>query len=219
MSFWKKIFGRKKQKTSSEIDEEDFYDAKMEGLEQVLGKSHNMVGHAIIPFALGGTVDMYYFPNGIKGTGIATMELISEDLSGPIPNKHGVFELVAFTQEGYTDWKDQANPFADFNNRFNSILTRIGDYAFSAKLAPYQTCELPIDDDKKLFFIFDKYAPNKQEFKIYNKTYCLLLIIEIHEDESLFARKNGGKALIEKLKSEKIYPYSDMNRNSVLVLH
>lgn len=38
----------------------------MFGLETVLGKSHDLVGHAIIPVDAGGTVDMYYFPKKIK---------------------------------------------------------------------------------------------------------------------------------------------------------
>ena len=70
MNIFKKFFGKKETKkefTQEEYDED--YELKMEGLEYVLGKSHNIVGHAIIPFEIGGAVDMYYFPNGIKGTG------------------------------------------------------------------------------------------------------------------------------------------------------
>jgi hypothetical protein len=48
---------------------------------------HGFVGHAIIPFQIGGAVDMYYFPNGIPGTGFATVELIEPDGSGPKPHR------------------------------------------------------------------------------------------------------------------------------------
>jgi len=35
---------------------------------------------------LRGAVDMYYFPHAIDGTGLATMELIEPDGSGPKPS-------------------------------------------------------------------------------------------------------------------------------------
>ena len=60
-------------------------EAKKAALECILGPMHDLVAHAIIPFQVGGTVDMYYFPNGIPGTGFATMELIEPDGSGPKP--------------------------------------------------------------------------------------------------------------------------------------
>src|ERR1043166_4073498 len=74
------------EKTTREFTDEEFekhYKLKSQALEKVLGKSHDLVGHAIIPFEVGGAVDMYYYPNGIKGTGYATMELIQPDGTGP----------------------------------------------------------------------------------------------------------------------------------------
>src|SRR5882762_3368828 len=70
------------------------YEAKQKALERILGPMHNIVGHAVIPFAIGGAVDMYYFPNGIAGTGFATMELIKPDGTGPLPNSLGTYEFV-----------------------------------------------------------------------------------------------------------------------------
>jgi hypothetical protein len=61
------------------------YELKRQGLERVLGKMHDLVGHAIIAFEVGGAVDMY-FPNAIDGTRLATMELIEPDGSGPKPS-------------------------------------------------------------------------------------------------------------------------------------
>ncbi len=82
----------------SDKEQEDYHDAKRAALERVLGPMHDVVGHAVLPFQLGGAVDMYYFPNGIRGTGFATMELIEPDRSGPKPNRIGTYELVAFTK-------------------------------------------------------------------------------------------------------------------------
>jgi hypothetical protein len=83
--------------TDEELDED--YELKSEGLERILGKSDSIVGHAIIPFEVGGSVDMYYYHKGVvNGTGFATMELIQPDGTGPIPNRNGTYELVAFTK-------------------------------------------------------------------------------------------------------------------------
>ena len=42
---------------------------KQQALEAILGKMHGFVGHAIIPFQVGGAVDMYYFPETEYGMG------------------------------------------------------------------------------------------------------------------------------------------------------
>src|SRR5262245_48239113 len=61
-------------------DEDDelaqrWYDRKSSLMEASLGKEHDMVMHAIIPYAVGGGLDLYYYPNGLPGTAIATKEL------------------------------------------------------------------------------------------------------------------------------------------------
>ena len=44
---------------------------KSDGLEKLLGKEHDMVMHALIPFCVGGGLDLYYYPQNI-GFAIAT---------------------------------------------------------------------------------------------------------------------------------------------------
>ena len=44
-------------------------------MESILGPQHGIVMHAIIAYFVGGTLDLYYFPQGIPGVGIATKEL------------------------------------------------------------------------------------------------------------------------------------------------
>ena len=218
MNIFKKIFGKKETKkefTQEEYDKD--YELKMAGLEYVLGKSHNLVGHAIIPFEVGGAVDMYYFPNGIKGTGFATMELLKPDGTGPIPNRLGTYELVAFTKLDYVQDSVETNPFNLIERHICGILTGIGFYSFQAKLEPFETCELPQNEgEPNLCLIFDEYKPDGKEFKIGDKKHGLLLIMEVHRDEMEFAMANGTGKLIEKLKEKGYYPYSDLNRESVI---
>lgn len=219
MSFFKNLFSRKKKETpepelqfSNEQYEKD-YEEKEKGLEAVLGKIYNMVGHAIIPFDVGGTVDMYYFPNHIPGTGFATMELLDPDGNGPKPNALGTYELVAFTKELY-DQNEGA--FNDIERRFCGIFTTIANYSFEAVLKPNDTCELPGDDDETKYIIFDNYQPENRQFKIGDRNHHLLLCVEIFREEMEFARQNGGGELFKKLKAAGHYPYSDLNRVSVV---
>ncbi|MDR2207047.1 MAG: suppressor of fused domain protein [Flavobacteriaceae bacterium] len=218
MNIFKKIFGKKdvKQEFSQEEYDND-YELKMAGLEFVLGKSDNLVGHAIIPFEIGGAVDMYYFPNGIKGTGFATMELLKPDGTGSIPNKLGTYELVAFTKLNYVQDSEETNPFNLIERHICGILTNIGFYSFEAKLEPLETCEIPGKEGQpNICLILDEYKPDGKEFKIGNRKHGLLLVMEVHRDEMEFAMSNGTKKLIEKLKEAGYYPYSDLDRKSVV---
>lgn len=218
MNFFKKLFNKKEIKREFTDEEfENHYQEKSIGLENVLGKSHNMVGHAIIPFEVGGAVDMYYYPNGIKGTGFATMELIKPDGNGPKPNKLGTYELVGFTKHNYNNDDSDFTDFNKIERRFCGIFTGIGNYSFIAKLEPGDTCEVPGEEkEPNKCILFDSYQPNEKEFHIGNSKHGLLLIIEIFKDEMEFAMQNGSKELIEKLKEKGVYPYSDLDRISVL---
>jgi len=72
----KNIFGKKRLSEKEEGELEDkWYDEKSELMASILGEEHDMVMHAIIPYEVGGGLDLYYFPNGIQGTAIATKEL------------------------------------------------------------------------------------------------------------------------------------------------
>ena len=80
---------------------DQFFESKKEGLEQVLGPMHAVVGHSLIPYQAGGSIDMGYFCRMLPGTVITTMELIGLDGGGPQPNRFGTFELVACTRHPY----------------------------------------------------------------------------------------------------------------------
>jgi len=158
------------------------------------------VGHAIIPFGVGGAVDMYYFPNGIPGTGFATMELLDPAGNGPKPNRLGTYELVAFTKEPYNEFEeDKETTFNLIERRTCGIFTRIGNYSFDAVLNPNATCELP-DDDGSRYLVFDHYQPGETEFTIGDRKHHLLLCLEVFKSEMDFARANGSGELFKLLK-------------------
>lgn len=220
MGFFKKLFGgQKREELSTEpFNQEQYdkdYEEKEKGLEDVLGKMYSMVGHAIIPFAVGGAVDIYYFPNHIQGTGFATMELLDPHGNGPKPNRLGTYELVAFTKEPYNGSVEPQTAFNLIERRICEIFTTIGNYSFQAVLNPNETCEVPSAGEENKCLVFDNYQPDNKEFKIGNRKHHLLLCVEVFRSEMEFTRQNGSKELFNKLKIAGHYPYSDLDREPV----
>ncbi|MHB9110737.1 MAG: suppressor of fused domain protein [Armatimonadota bacterium] len=215
--FLRRLFGKKKVEPDfSDEQYERHYEQKQAALEKILGKMHDLVGHAIIPFQIGGGLDRYYFPHGIPGTGFATMELLQPDGSGPKPNRIGTYELVAFTRLPMTDG-DEQTPFKKMESRIYHTLYCMAMYAPQAVLNPGETCEIPGDDDTpSTYLVFDHYDPNQVGFIIDGKQHCLLLCLEVFKDEMEFARKNGGAQLLQRLKDAGHYPYSDLDRAPVV---
>ena len=221
MSFLKKLFGGQKKEESipkPEFSQEEFdknYEEKEKGLEKILGKMHGLVGHAIIPFEVGGAVDMYYFPNHIQGTGFATMELLDPHGNGPKPNRLGTYELVAFTKEPINEIEEKPTAFNLIERRVCGVFTTIGNYSFQAVLNPNETCEVPTDEDENRCLVFDNYQPDNKEFKVGDRKHHLLLCLEVFRSEMEFARKKGTSELLSLLKQKGFYPSSDLNREPV----
>jgi hypothetical protein len=216
-NYIKKLLGKSdKQQPVREFTEQEHetdYQLKSQGLESVLGKMHNLVGHAIIPFEIGGAVDMYYFPNHIKGTGFATMELLAPDGSGTLPNRLGTYELVAFTKYEYdtSNDKDTQTPFELIERKICGIFTTMGFYSREAVLNPNETCEIP-NGKENTCLAFNNY----KEFKIGDRTHHLLLCIQLFRSEMEYAMKNGSEKLFAKLKQAGYYPYSDLDREPIV---
>jgi len=213
MSFFKKLFSKKESWTNEELDE--FYLDKDEALERALGKQTPIVGHAIIGFEIGGTVDMYYYHHKSGGTILATQELINPTGENPIPNKNGLYELVAFTKQEFQSDEMGEGAFSLIERRFCGIFTGVGNFSFQAKLEPNETCELPVDGEPNRCLIFDEYR-GETDFLVKGIKYGLLLIIEVFRDEMEFARNEGTDKLLSLLKKKGHYPFSDLNRKSVL---
>lgn len=220
MEFLKRLFGKKETPVEREFTEEEHeknYELKSKGLENVLGKMHDLVGHAIIPFSVGGAVDMYYFPNHIKGTGFATMELLDLDGNGPLKNRLETYELVAFTKYDYNKSEEFQTPFNLIERKACGFLTAIGMYSSQAILNPKETIEVPNgENEENTCLVLDLYAPNDKKFKIGNRDHHLLLCMQVFRSEMEYARQNGSDELFKILKEKGIYPYSDLDREPVI---
>lgn len=209
------------RKARSEFTEEDhsaFMDAKTAALERILGPMHERVGHALIPFQVGGAVHMYYFPNmSIPGVGMATQDLIEPDGSGPLPGALGTYELVAVTRYPITDDPSVASPFRQVERRMCSIFTTLGYFSREAVLNPYETAEVPFgESEPNVCLFFAECRKRGVPFAVGGRQHGLLLVMEVHRSEMEYARRRSGRELLERLKANGVFPYSDMGRAPVV---
>jgi hypothetical protein len=185
-------------------------------MESWLGKEHDLVMHAIIPYAFGGGLDLYYYPNGLFGTAIATKELSNSPDEGSSNDVYRTYELVMFTRHAVDleQAKDPKTPFGRIHASMNSVLNSIARYSAQATLNPRQTCEFPADmknvGGKCLIFAQFTQPSAKTE------NFGLLAVIEVFRSEIDFARKNGGGKLLQRLKDHGHYPFSDLDREAVV---
>ena len=186
-------------------------------MEKSLGPEHDMVMHAIIPYAVGGALDLYYYPNGLSGTAIATKELC-EDLDEYSTNDvYDRYELVMFTRHALNldEAHDETTAFGRAHACINAILNCIAPYSTQATLNPNETCEFPEEMDRVggRCLIFAGYASHQLDD---GQTFGMLAIIEILRSEMEFAREHGRAQLLDLLKQHGHYPFSDLDREPVV---
>jgi hypothetical protein len=218
----KKLFGGKGQqpRVRSEADEQlaqAWYDRKSQLMEAILGREHDMVMHAIIPYALGGGLDLYYFPHGVPGTAIATKELSEMPNTGSSNRDFSCYELAMFTRHplNLDVAKDDATPFGKAFLNINTVLNYIAPYSAQAVLNPNETSEFPAEMEKVggKCFIFDAYGSRSDDMV---QSFGILAVIEVFRSEMEFARAQRGAELIARLKAAGHYPYSDLDRPPVV---
>ena len=215
----KQFFGAKKEKPSEDASAklaEAWHDHKSKLMEMLLGREHDMVMHAIIPYAIGGGLDLYYYPHSIPGTAIATKELSELPDQGSANRVFSCYELAMFTRYelNLDHAKDKSTPFGRAHSNINRILNRLAPYSAAATLNPNETCEFPAEMEHVggKCLIFDAYgSPSSEQ----TRGFGVLAVIEIHRTEMDLARSAGGSALIQRLKAAGHYPYSDLDRDPV----
>jgi hypothetical protein len=203
--------------TTDEDRLQAWYERKTALMESMLGKEHDMVMHAIIPYAVGGGLDLYYYPNGLPGTAIATKELSDVPGEASSNDVFQCYELVMFTRHplDLDAAKDEATAFGQAHAIINQVLNCIAQYSAEATLNPNETCEFPAGMPRLggRCFIFDGYPsyPDDEPAE-----FGLLALIEVFRSDMEYARHNGGARLLERLKADGHYPYSDMDRKPVV---
>ncbi|QDU39062.1 Suppressor of fused protein (SUFU) [Maioricimonas rarisocia] len=200
-----------------EQTELDWYERKSFMMQESLGKEHDKVMHALIPYAIGGALDLYYFPNGIPGTAIATKELSVLPNEGSTNRIYRTYELVMFTRNALDldAAQDERTAFGRAHRNIAAILNPIARYSEQATLNPGDTCEFPEEMERVggKCIIFDGYACHSDDVA---DDFGLLAVVEIFRSELEFARQQGSESLIELLEGQGIWPYSDLDREPIV---
>jgi len=180
-----------------------WWDARVSAMEKVLGRSHNMHGHAVIPFQfgadMGGAADIIYFHEHLDGIVSVTSELIGCDEQ--IFNSLGNYELMICHRDE-EDWGP-------------NIISQLAHYTLEAELNPGETMDIgPAVPDGSTIdaLLFLEYA----KFPVLDRDCGLLLCIGITADELTQCRAGQRPEVEAALKGQNIYPYTDLYREPVL---
>lgn len=196
--------------------EQQWLSTKTQKMEELLGKEHEYITAALIPFEIGGTLDLHYYPHDIEGTGIATQELTFACKKSPTNDWFRKFELVMFTRETLelAHVEHDETPFGKVHSHYRSILNPLARHALQSKLNPYEIVQLPegIAGRKKTYLICVPYKFSEHGIADFG----LLAIMEIFYSEMEYAKRRGGESLIRLLEERAYYPYADMDRHPVI---
>ena len=180
-----------------------WWNARLAAMEEILGKSDDIVGHGMIPFQfgadMGGTADLVYFREHLDGVVSVTSELIGCD--DQLPNEQGNYELMICTRED-DEWAQ-------------NIISQLAHYTLQAALNPAETMDIgpaTPPDSSIDGFLFCDYG----RFTVRDRNAGLLLCLGITADE-LEECKAGNRPRVEQaLKSAGVFPFTDLFRESVL---
>ncbi len=206
------LFGKKETKNEAAAADEAFDTGKEEALGRVLGPHDDQVLHAIIPFAIGGTLDLYPFSSCIPGTVYVTQELIGRTKADrPKRGTDGYFELAMCRKMPASEDSE------DGIGLVSQMLNPVARYSFMAQLGPMQTAELPTEkDDQTQPVFFYNFKPKGAPFSFAGEDFCLLLCVTIFHFELAFARKSNVEALVKLLQQAGEFPYSTLERDPVV---
>lgn len=178
-----------------EEDSEKVWDARADALAEVLGQSHDNVFHAPHPFALGGYADVMAFPHHLKGVVYVTAEL-----TGKPDACYADYELM-ICHRSRSDWGP-------------NIISRLAAYTQQAYIGAGESMDIdaatPAGSRIKAL-LFDTYAT----FPLFGHENELRLCIGITKEELEFKMKHGGEKMLALLKRHGIYPFTDLERDSV----
>lgn len=179
-----------------------WWDARVAAIETVLGPCDDVVGHATIPFDigadLGGGADIIYFRKHVKGIVSVTSELIGRD--DQAENDLGNYELMICHRDE-DDWGPD-------------LISRLAYYTLRARLNPGETmdiAEAAPENSTTAALLFSNYGT----FKVRKRKAGLLLCMGITADELKLCRAGKRDRVEQALKAAKVYPFTDLYRDSV----
>ena len=182
-------------------ERDEWWDARQEALASVLGEPDELAGLAIIPLFLDGWADTLTFRGHVEGVVYTTCDLIGDDRQKP--TALGNYELM-ICHRADNEWGQ-------------GIVSSLARYTQDACVEPWDTMELrhaAPEGSVIVAFLFVPYT----RFKVLGQDCGLLLCLGITSDE-LEVCRSGKKAkakLFERLRNRGVFPYTDLERDSVL---
>lgn len=181
------------------VEPDPAWEARLTALRKVLGRGDDRILTSPLPFHLGGQADVLTFRKDFEGARYVTAGLIGDDQAKP--NSIGQYELMICLEKP-DDWAPK-------------LLSKLSIYAKEAVLAPRDTMEIaPALPQPTTIshFLFVDYA----RIDVGRKPCMILLCLGITAQEYEYLQKNGYTKAIEALKRGKVYPYTDLRRESVV---
>lgn len=181
-------------------DDEDWektWDARADALSRIFGPTYDNVYHAVHPFAFGGQADVLAFLNSPYGAVYVTAEL-----SGQPGLSYADYELIICLRSP-SDWGP--NFISRLSPYTQKAYLHHGDTMNIAGVAPPESRIVGM-----LFLTFDS-------FELFGESFDLRLCIGITQAELDYKLQNGYDKLVHVLKRNKIFPFTDLDRDSVLL--
>jgi hypothetical protein len=181
--------------TEADDDWQEVWDHRADALSRVLGADYDNVLHAPHPFSLGGNADVLVFPLHPSGVTYVTAEL-----TGKPDANYADYELM-ICHRLPDDWGPE-------------VISRLAPYTQEAYIGAGESMDIdnasPADSKIKAF-LFDTYAT----FTLFGQPNELRLCIGITKPELEFKLRHGAEPLLERLRRHGVYPFTDLERESV----
>jgi hypothetical protein len=177
------------------------FDARLAGLEKVLGKADDGVLHAALPLFLGGNADVLIFPGFPGGTAYVTADLTGQDV-GQVPNSLGFFELMLCCRAP--------------NSGAAGVISRLARLSLERRLDMGQVLDLSADPSSPFDAVLLAEGMPQPQFRFGGKRWGLLLCVGITDADREFQEQHGASALMEKLEAEDRFPFSTFRPASCL---
>ena len=179
---------------SADDNWEEIWNARADALSRVFGPMHDRIYHAVVPFFLGGQADVVAFHHHLSGVVFVTAELTGEPDAS-----QATYELMICNRSP-SDWHP-------------NVISRLAQYTLETHIGASETMDIdsasPSNSQIKAF-IFDTY----RTFTLFGSE-CELRLVGITKAELDYKMEHGSDELLSRLKAHGIYPYTDLERQSI----
>jgi hypothetical protein len=192
---------RRSEASAAADDWQRTWDARLAALQSVFGPADDDILTSVIPFYLGGSADVLAFRKHNDGICYVTAGIIGD--ASAKPNKHGQYELMICVREpAAADWAP-------------NLVGTLARHTTEAVLSSGETMDIapalpqPASVTQLLFL-------NYADINIQGKNAGVLLCLGINADEVEYIKTHGLEPLVKSLEQADVYPFTDLNRPSVI---